>query len=387
MIRNTDLAAFVAEKHEISESNATAFIDAAFALIQDGLSLGEIVKVKGLGTFKVMQTKERESVNVNTGQRILLGSRPKVIFTPDMVLRERVNAPFAGFSSVPLSDGVVVDAELSEADVNIDESISELKQESDKSDLELQDTQTTSKETKIQVEPQCDNNMEAKAISTESKQTVANLEGNEAADNEDKNLEEDSDKAYFMRHQNKKLRVWVATLAILLVVSLCACGFLIWRLQYLPMPISTDSDSQELAVETVSVPKKQQAVQAIQQKETAIQEKNDTIAKRPNPIAQKVEPKSAQTSSKSSDDEVLMEHPFQSSDSRVKHGAYYIIGTSTVVTVQQGQTFESICRAYLGNDMECYVEVYNGMKTANVGDKIRIPKLITKKAWQKKMNK
>ena len=67
------------------------------------------MKIKGLGTFKVIDTKDRESVNINTGERILIGGRGKITFTPDAVMRELVNKPFAQFQTVVLNEGVSFD--------------------------------------------------------------------------------------------------------------------------------------------------------------------------------------------------------------------------------------------------------------------------------------
>ena len=96
-----------AEKHGIGQSEAEAFVKHFADLISEGLKKDKMVKVKGLGTFKVIEVKGRESVNVNNGERILIEGREKISFTPDAVMKDLVNKPFSQFDTVVLNDGVV----------------------------------------------------------------------------------------------------------------------------------------------------------------------------------------------------------------------------------------------------------------------------------------
>ncbi len=107
MIKITDIANTVADRHELSQADANTFVTALFSVIEDGLRTGDRqVKVKGLGTFKVTSVSPRESVDVNTGERIVIEGREKIVFTPDAVLRDRVNRPFSQFETVTLRDDV-----------------------------------------------------------------------------------------------------------------------------------------------------------------------------------------------------------------------------------------------------------------------------------------
>ena len=90
-----DIAKVVASKHGLPQSDAERFVAALFEVINDGLNNEKIVKVKGLGTFKVIDVRERESVNVNTGERVVIESHGKITFTPDPIMRDLVNKPFA----------------------------------------------------------------------------------------------------------------------------------------------------------------------------------------------------------------------------------------------------------------------------------------------------
>lgn len=395
MTRNTDLAAFVAEKHEISVADATAFVESAFALILDGLQLGEIVKVKGLGTFKVMQTKERESIDVNTGERILLGSKQKVIFTPDMVLRERVNAPFAGFSSVPLSDGVEVEAEESDVATNemepASKSVAEpegkpLEQETPQEPSERQAESANKDDAEGQFIPlypvaaSTDSPTETLSSHSESTDEAAGSEAEPEPEEVEVPMISDEEEPNGDENKGSRLRLWVWILAILLAIALGACGILLWKINQ----IKGGSEPAEKPATAIVATDTAETPSAVSKPDSAtsvapIIKQDTTKAK----TAENTDTNSAT----SGNEKATMEHPFKSTDHRVKLGAYYIVGTQCEVTVVQGQTFAGISRAYLGDDMECYMEVYNGKTTAKVGERLLIPKLITKKAWRAKMRK
>lgn len=96
----------LAKQHNLSADDAAVFVDAFFDIISSELKNGNQVKIKGLGTFKVQAVKPRESVNVNTGERVLIEGHDKISFTPDTVMKELVNKPFSQFETVVINDGV-----------------------------------------------------------------------------------------------------------------------------------------------------------------------------------------------------------------------------------------------------------------------------------------
>lgn len=100
------LADKLAEKSGLSQIEAELFIRKMFDVCQQGLAADKIVKMRWLGTFKVTSVKDRESVDVNTGERIVIEGRDKISFTPDNILKEIVNKPFAQFETVVVNDGV-----------------------------------------------------------------------------------------------------------------------------------------------------------------------------------------------------------------------------------------------------------------------------------------
>ena len=101
-----DIARILVEKNALDARAAEQFVSAMFSVIQQALEQGQQVKVRGLGTFKIIDVDARESVNVNTGERVLIAGHGKLSFTPDTTMRELVNKPFSQFETVVLNDGV-----------------------------------------------------------------------------------------------------------------------------------------------------------------------------------------------------------------------------------------------------------------------------------------
>lgn len=104
-----DIAGILVEKNGLTKSESEQFVAAMFDVIQEGLEKDGLVKIKGLGTFKIIDVDARESVNVNTGERVVIESHGKVTFTPDAVMKELVNKPFSLFETVVLNDGIEFD--------------------------------------------------------------------------------------------------------------------------------------------------------------------------------------------------------------------------------------------------------------------------------------
>lgn len=148
----SDLAQRLAEKSGISQQDAELFIRKMFDVANEGLQSDKLVKMKWLGTFKVMAVKDRESVDVNTGERIIIEGRDKISFTPDNILKEIVNKPFAQFETVVVNDGVDFDEidrkfENAEEDGSVSDSTLECVPDSDNSSLDSfveQDSSATS---------------------------------------------------------------------------------------------------------------------------------------------------------------------------------------------------------------------------------------------------
>lgn len=105
-VKRVDLTRDVIAKYGLDKEAAERFVQQMFAVLREGIEREKNVKVKSLGTFKITSVNARESVDVNTGERIVIEGRNKITFTPDVVLRDRVNSPFAQFETVVLNEGV-----------------------------------------------------------------------------------------------------------------------------------------------------------------------------------------------------------------------------------------------------------------------------------------
>ena len=107
MNKISELSSVLVAKYGLSQKEADAFVVQMFDVINSGLqSSDKQVKVKGLGTFKIQSVNARESIDVNTGERIVIEGRNKISFTPETSLKNRVNLPFSQFETVIINDGV-----------------------------------------------------------------------------------------------------------------------------------------------------------------------------------------------------------------------------------------------------------------------------------------
>lgn len=123
-----DLADLLAQRHEMEQADAEAFVKTLFALIEESIETDKYVKIKGLGTFKLIDVDARESIDVNTGERIEIQGHSRISFTPDSWMRETVNKPFEHFETVLLNEGTRFDDmdEVSSLDEDADASEEEI---------------------------------------------------------------------------------------------------------------------------------------------------------------------------------------------------------------------------------------------------------------------
>ncbi len=119
-----DIIDQVAKKHDMPRKDAEAFVRGMFELITDALDTENYVKIKGLGTFKLTEVDSRESVDVNTGERIEIQGHTKITFTPDATMKDQINKPFAHFETVILNEGTrTEDMEAEETVLPLEEEI------------------------------------------------------------------------------------------------------------------------------------------------------------------------------------------------------------------------------------------------------------------------
>lgn len=150
-----DFADYIAQSEGVDKTTAETFVRAFFDIIEEGLIDDKFVKIKGFGTFKLVAVSERESVNINTGERFQISGHTKVSFTPDSTMKELVNRPFAHFEAVDLNDDTdtkefeVIDEEMEEEELdegeNADTDTTATDDSADNSDDQYQDTPDTAK--------------------------------------------------------------------------------------------------------------------------------------------------------------------------------------------------------------------------------------------------
>jgi nucleoid DNA-binding protein len=346
-----EVAKILIEKNGLGQREANQFATEFFSVILSRLQDGETVKVKGLGTFKIINVEARESVSVRTGERVVIDSHSKVSFTPDTVMKELVNKPFSQFETVVLNDGV-------EFEDIPDEAAEEESSVAEEPAVIVEEPAVIAKEPAIIVE-------EPAVIEEPAVEEPA---AEEPAAEEPENLinfyeEEQPEESHWGR--------WLLAglVALALVIAAGYGGYQYGRQQTAVLPDTV------FVRDTVYMAELQDSVEAGASEETIVNEIAATpVAKeepKETPKAEpKVEPKKEEVDQWSAKDE------------RVRLGAYRIVGTSHEVTVLEGQTFYSICRAHLGPDMQCYVEVYNGLPQnpqIKAGQVLKIPKLEVKK--------
>ena len=393
-----DLSSVLVEKRGLSKKDASNFISEMFDIVQQELEKEKIVKIKGLGTFKIIDVDDRESVNVNTGERVLIEGHGKITFTPDSLMKELVNKPFSQFETVVLNDGVEFEDPKEEVvepqDTNGDPSSMALVDfglgnvKADLSSFPVigddvrkeENKDTPSEETPSEETPADDKIAEEPA---KQEPVVEESATEEPASDEIR----DEDVVYDDEEETSGSKSWLWML-IGCVVGL-ACGYLLGN--YFPFIDSEPSQPQEKVASAKPIVKKPVAPAvkdstATVEQPTAEPEKPtaepEKTAAEPEKPAQKTE-----AASSSAGATAELSAKYAAKDRRVQLGAYHIVGTAKVVKAKEGETLGKISRRYLGPDMECYLEVYNDLKANDVlkaGQEVKIPKLVWKKAARAK---
>ena len=163
-----ELSEILVDKHNLQNQDSELFVSSFFEIIQKGLEKDKLVKIKGLGTFKIIDVEARESINVNTGERVLIEGHNKITFTPDSSMKELVNKPFSQFDTVILNEGVEFDDMPIESDEQQDNDDS-VNIENQNGLLEI--TEEISEETPTIIEP-----VTIVETQTDSETTIDSLE-------------------------------------------------------------------------------------------------------------------------------------------------------------------------------------------------------------------
>ena len=486
MAKVNDFARELSEKYGLSLGDASDFVSAMFDVVKEELDGADSsVKIKGFGTFKVSAVGARASVDVNTGERIIIDGRNKISFTPEVLLRDRVNRPFVQFETVVLNDGV----DFSEIDEESEEELDSVtetepqgvqlsptaptSQSTDQSTdqpmlseqpqgvqlsttaptnqstsqpadqptlseqpqgVQLSPTAPTSQPTDqstdqptlseqpqgvqlsstaptdqstdqpapaeqpqgVQLSPtaptdhptdqsanlQSPSATASKAVNTEEHRDMARRlmtpkaetleEGSENSDDKTTATVPEADDEGIViggcRQRSPRI-MYVLTIASFLILVSLGIGmyFLYQRIEEKNHVI--DRLESRLYAQ-------QEAAEAVEPQSTVTVK--DTVASKDSLHAAEL---LAAEKAKQHKKDSIAANPTATTpsdynyDTRVRTGAYIIVGVAKTVTVQPGQTLASISKAYLGEGMECYVEVLNNRHSVKAGEKLKIPQL------------
>lgn len=367
-----EIAARVAKKHNITIKSAESFVSQFFDVVKEGLDADKQVKVKGFGTFKVVTVKPRESINVRTGERVVIESHDKVNFTPDATMKELVNRPFSQFETVELKDDVdfediphdeepaveepvveepVIEEAVTEEAVTeepvVEETVTEEPTEEPAVEKPVVEEAVTEEPTEEPVveKPVVEERVAEEPVVEEpvaekptEETKITPLVASTPEDKPEETIATDvvgnSEK---QQEENpvKKSNLWIKILAIVAVLALC---FIIGR--WLGQRMATSEEEPQAIAAVVDT--------------TA----NDSI------VTEEIQPKDGL------DLEKLNSNP------KITQGAYRIVGVENEVTLREGQTMESYCVRTLGGiAMLPYCQVLNDTTELGAGATMKIPKL------------
>ena len=492
-----DLAQVLVERKGLNKRDAAIFASAMFDIIQTNLEKDKVVKIKGLGTFKIIDVDDRESVNVNTGERVLIEGHNKITFTPDALMKELVNKPFSQFETVVLNDGVdfedmnpVAEPTVETNDPNdpanmplvdfgageehpvinvVDEEIPEwviepvvkaperpavtepeiitlgeapkpepepepepIVEPEPEPIVEPEPEPIVEPEPIIEEEPVVEQEPESEPVVEPEPEPIVEPEPEPEPESEpepevesEPEVEEEpepEDEEPETPSSNGGNKWLIALLACLLGL---AGGYVFGNLfpwsqdvkvekavsASKPAPVAEPIDSvapaDTIKPAPVATPAEKPAdakpadakpAEAKPAEKPAAKpaEPKPALATKPaatepaeKPVAKPVEQKPASAAKPEEKTEPTVQlDKYQKMDNRVRYGAYRIVGTAQEVKVREGDNLKKIANRTLGPDMECYIEVYNGMNSKTelkAGQTIKIPKLELKK--KKSQNK
>lgn len=432
-----ELASVLMEKHGLKRTEAELFIRQFVGVINDGLKSDKSVKVKGLGTFKVQAVSARKSVDVNTGEAIVIEGRDKITFTADTVMRDLVNAPFAQFETVIVNDGVdfsEIDAKheidnvetqesTSVAEVKpklveepttapvvesmpvvdqtpvvkpAEESVSIIEEKLDSTVEEKPESIMIDTQTEVESQPLFiaedtppvvveDDSVNAKEITSVNVEETTSKEADETTNDD----VDDKAKSY-----KNTIIILASSLAFVVVLAIVGFFYMFSQLE------KRDNRIEHLEAQTANmvdrmmkthVPMSAKAEQKITPKPTKAETEVNIITENEKKI-EAAEKADKLKEEKMKEKKVVEEKKpttisapsAYDNDPRVRTGAYVITGIANTITVKTGQTMSSLSKTYLGPGMECYLEAVNGgNRELKAGEKIKIPALKTKKSLKK----
>ena len=436
------IAEAIAGKHGLTQKDAEQFVATFFDLINEALHEEKMVKVKGLGTFKVIDVRERESINVNTGERVVIESHGKISFTPDPIMRDLVNKPFAQFETVMLNDDVDIE-ELNAVSVDeeplaiVDEQPQEVEEEpsvavagpevvdeqplmnEDQSQeetvaqlqeveepllevaerfVEKEPEQVVEEEPEQVVEEESEQveeelSVEAEEQPQQAMETEAALMPVEASpvddgpqpEEESSPVEEEPLAAQDEddEEEEKPSSFFERHETLLLTLSHLFVAAIALAIGYIIGMQHFDMDRpvvQETVVDSTA------RVSKTVVKPAAKDSVKDTVKEKAQQVKEdkhllKEEDVVNVPAATTHDQPATANDSKQlaTANAMVKTGAYRIVGTAKTITVKKGDTMERLSRLYLGEGMSCYIQLHNGVAEVSEGMRLKIPKLELKK--------
>ena len=407
-----DLASVLVERWHLGKKEASMFVNEMFFVIQKSLDEDKIVKVKGLGTFKIIDVDDRESVDVNTGDRVLIEGHGKITFTPDALMKELVNKPFSQFETVVLNEGVdfneaeavsqpeetAIPDEVEDSSAPLVEFVDEPQPEIVEEPVKLMEPEVpevaetpakpdTPKEPEKPKEPKKPESMDhpeksEEIVEPKASESSENSDSSESSDDSDDSDVPEEPEMPEETSAFKKYLKWIGIAVLTLAVGILI-GYLMGNRSSTPQAPETPSVAAVDSNTVKALPEASDSIEAEQSDE----EEEDLEEEDAEEEDEAPEAEDAQTDN--APEATAEERPldkWEAMDVRVKTGAYRILGTDTVVKAKAGDNLTRIGNRLLGPGMECYLEVYNDIKPGTAltaGQEIKIPKVELKKKKKK----
>ena len=399
-----DLVNLLAQKNGLSRKKNVQFVNELVDLINEVLKDEKLLKISGLGTFKVIDTKDRESVNVQTGDRFVIEGRNKITFTPDAAMRELVNRPFSQFETVVLNDGVDfsdIPEELADEEPIIEEPAPE--EPINETPIEpIEPIKPIKPIEPIVEQPIVEQPIIEQPINDEPPITpLLDPENTETEENNNNETTEDT----IMEEEKSNVWKWLAALIICTAIGF-AGGYYVGK-RFAPMkfiPVEKTEMIQGEFVDSTMIDSIYAEDSMERARDAKIKARVDSITRAHearNESIRVAKLKKASENTAKLDAAMAAKQAAQQSaapaapaaplpkgdnsqtvnnaKAMVSNGAYTIVGTQETITVKPGQTMKKISKFYLGDGMECYIQAYNGISEVTEGMKLKIPKLQVKK--------
>lgn len=387
-----DIAAVLVAKNGLEKRSAEQFAQAFFAVISEGLERDGQVKVRGLGTFKIVEVGDRESVSVSTGERVLIQGHAKVTFTPDATMKELVNKPFSQFETVPLNEGVNFDDMasplLSTQRENAEaEEEAEVEAETEEAPIEAEAKPEADTDREPVAEPEPELESEPEQESEPEPEPESPLGENEEASREKVVVHTVYVPQEEVKPESNTWNTVLKVLGVLLLLVAAAAGGYYFGYQKgrqyvqecevaIPAVVPVDTTANDtVSVDSTATTAAADTVQAVPQPELQSVAEAKSEVREEKPVVQEEKPAPK-----------VVEDKWEKADPRLRYGAYRIVGEDFTIKVRPGETTARMAKRTLGSGMECYIEAFNGIKSnadLKEGQTVKIPKLELKKKRKK----